>query len=119
MARQRVEIPPVGSDQEDKNEKLPKSVQEIADVIGREKALRLVKCWRKHYSGGEGKKSYRTYIYIPRRIRREHPLVQILGFKYARRMVRHFGGEGLMVAGCSGNKGGRPKKKPCCGNARL
>lgn len=91
---------------------LPKSLQEIADVIGAEKALHLAKNWRKHYSGSENKKAYRTYIYIPQRVRMEHPLVQILGFEDAEKMVRHFGGEGLMVASCSGNKGGRPKKNP-------
>jgi hypothetical protein len=42
----------------------------------------------------------------------DHPLVQILGFELAAKMVDHFGGEGLMVATCSGNKGGRPKKNP-------
>ncbi|WP_296652839.1 hypothetical protein [Paraburkholderia sp.] len=91
---------------------LPKSVQEIADVIGAEKALYLVRNLPTCYSGNPGKKAHRPMLYVPKRITHDHLLVHLLGFEDAAKMVHHFGGECLQPAGCSGNKGGRPKKNP-------
>jgi hypothetical protein len=74
---------------------LPQSVQEIADVIGREKALRLL--------GGLdscGKRNWRVCLYVPHRIRPDHPLVQALGWHYATKMVREFGGIILQPSNC-------------------
>lgn len=67
---------------------LPQSVQEIADVIGRERALFLIgqlpRC---------GKRSWRVAVYVPRTLKPDHILVRILGWVDAQRMARHFGGE--------------------------
>ncbi|WP_322009247.1 hypothetical protein [Paraburkholderia sp. J12] len=93
-------------------EKLPASVQEIADVIGAEKALNLVRNLPTYYSGKPGKKYHRPLLYVPKRITHDHLLVHLLGFQDAAKMVHYFGGECLQPAGCSGNKGGRPKKNP-------
>jgi len=66
-------------------EDLPESLAEIAAVIGREGALRLV-----HACGG-------TRIFVPRQLRVQHKLVTWLGFEQANRLSRHFGGETLTV----------------------
>lgn len=91
---------------------LPKSVQEIADVIGRDKALHLIRSLPTYVAGKPGKRCTRVMLYVPQRLRLDHPLVLILGFEDAAKMVDHFGGECLQPANCSGNKGGRPKKNP-------
>jgi hypothetical protein len=91
---------------------LPKSVQEIADVIGREKALHLIRSLPTYVAGKPGKKCTRVMLYVPQRLRMDHPLVLILGFEDAAKMVDVFGGECLQPANCSGNRGGRPKKNP-------
>lgn len=93
-------------------DQLPKSVQEIADVIGRERALHLIANLPRCYAGTPGKKSTRPMLYVPQRITMDHLLVQILGFEDAKKMVDVFGGECLCPASCSGNKGGRPRKNP-------
>lgn len=70
--------------------KLPTTVQEIADVIGRERALFLIgqlPCCRVK----DG--SRRVILYVPKVLRLDHPLVNILGFRDAERLVLAFGGE--------------------------
>jgi hypothetical protein len=75
---------------------LPESVQEIADVIGRERALYLIgqipQC---------GKRSWRVNLYVPQRLKPDHQLVQILGWQDAQRMVREFGGMILQPSNCN------------------
>ncbi|MBF0270880.1 MAG: hypothetical protein HQL98_02230 [Magnetococcales bacterium] len=66
-------------------EDLPGSLEEIAEVIGREGALQLVNA-----CGG-------TRIFVPRKLRVQHKLVTMLGFEQARRLSHHFGGETLTV----------------------
>ncbi|MBF0192871.1 MAG: hypothetical protein HQL99_17295 [Magnetococcales bacterium] len=66
-------------------EDLPSSLEEIAEVIGREGALQLVNA-----CGG-------TRIFVPRKLRVQHKLVTMLGFEQARRLSHHFGGETLTV----------------------
>ena len=70
---------------------LPESVQEIADVIGTEAALRLVcqlpECYR-----DAGKKSRKVILYVPKRLPLDHQLVEILGFPTAQKLVAAFGG---------------------------
>lgn len=77
--------------------KLPNTVQEIADVIGRERALFLIgqlpKCFVK--DGSE-----RVILYVPKTLKPDHYLVQILGWHDAKRMVQAFGGEVLCPANC-------------------
>lgn len=76
--------------------KLPDSVQEIADVIGRERALYLI-----GQLPQSGTRSWRTCFYVPKRIKPDHLLVEILGWHDAMRMVRHFGGEILQTSNCN------------------
>lgn len=66
-------------------EDLPSSLEEIAEVIGREGALKLV-----NECGG-------TRIFVPRNLRIQHKLVILLGMEQARRLSSHFGGETLTV----------------------
>lgn len=74
---------------------LPQSVQEIADVIGRDKALFLIgqlpQC---------GKRSWRANLYVPKRLKPDHQLVKLLGWKDANRMAREFGGMILQPSNC-------------------
>jgi hypothetical protein len=86
--------------------RLPKSVQEIADVIGRERALYLVgqlpRCERrdKRYPGAMQSE---VILYVPtaQRLTVTHDLVRILGWNDAVKMCKHFGGEILKPASCS------------------
>lgn len=80
--------------------KLPQSVQDIADVIGRDKALYLIgqlpKCQvrdnrYKHRPGSTG--TQRVIMYVPKRLKPDHVLVRILGWQDAERLVQAFGGE--------------------------
>jgi hypothetical protein len=75
--------------------RLPASVQEIAEVIGRDKALYLIgqlpQC---------GKRSWRVVLYVPKRIDASHQLVRWLGWKDANRLVAEFGGEILQPSNC-------------------
>lgn len=82
--------------------RLPRSVQEIADVIGRERALYLVGRLPRCFAGKEGFKSWRPVMYVPtlRRLTPDHNLVAILGWNDAEKLCRHFGGEILNPANC-------------------
>jgi hypothetical protein len=80
---------------------LPESVREIAEVIGREDALRLVGQLPTCYAGNDGKKSNRVIMYVPKRLAPDHKLVEILGWNVAMKLVRHFGGEILQPANCN------------------
>jgi hypothetical protein len=79
--------------------RLPASVQEIADVIGRERALyligRLPRCYPPSGGGRE-----QVIMYVPKRLKPLHRLVQILGWKDAERLVQVFGGEILKPGNC-------------------
>lgn len=79
---------------------LPNSVREIAEVIGRDAALRLIGKLPTCYAGKDGKKSTRVMMYVPKRLAPDHQLVRILGWNNANRLVRHFGGEILYPANC-------------------
>lgn len=75
---------------------LPESVQEIADVIGRERALYLIgqlpQC---------GKRSWRVNLYVPQRLKPDHCLVKILGWPDAVKLVAEFGGMILQPSNCN------------------
>ncbi|KAF1017685.1 MAG: hypothetical protein GAK31_00953 [Stenotrophomonas maltophilia] len=75
---------------------LPRSVQEVAEVIGRDAALRLV---------GElpraANRPWVTWCYVPHRMGEEHALVKLLGMEAAQKLARVFGGEMLTLSGCS------------------
>jgi hypothetical protein len=83
--------------------RLPKSVQEIADVIGRERALYLVGQLPRCIAGAPGKQSSRVMLYVPtvQRLTLQHELVRILGFNDAEKLCKHFGGEILQPANCA------------------
>jgi hypothetical protein len=82
-----------------KGERLPRSVQEIAEVIGREWALLLIglcpRFARRDQRGGE-----QVVLYIPRTLKPDHWLVRVLGWHDAHRLVRAFGGELLKPGNC-------------------
>lgn len=74
---------------------LPPSAQEIADVIGRDRALFLI-----GNLPAAGGRSWRRVLYVPKRMGRDHPLVQLMGAEDAERLRRHFGGAILQPANC-------------------
>lgn len=83
--------------------RLPESVQEIADVIGRERALYLIGQLPKTYPPSTRTNhgaTERVILYIPKSLRVDHPLVQILGWHDAMKLVRVFGGEIMQPANC-------------------
>jgi hypothetical protein len=82
--------------------KLSGVVQEIADVIGRERALYLIGKLPRCYSGPDGKASWRVILYVPtiQRLTAKHQLVEILGMQDAQKLCRHFGGEILQPGNC-------------------
>lgn len=79
---------------------LPGSVREIAEVIGRHDALRLIGQLPTCYAGRDGHKSNRVIMYVPKRLPPDHKLVEILGWTTATKLVRAFGGEILQPANC-------------------
>ena len=85
--------------------RLPKSVQEIADVIGRERALYLVgqlpRCEvRDRRYPGATASHVMLYVPTPGRMGFDHQLVRILGWQDAMKLCKHFGGEILQPASC-------------------
>jgi hypothetical protein len=80
---------------------LPASVQEIADVIGRDAALYLIGQLPTCVAGKDGKRSTRVILYVPHRLTPNHRLVQILGWERASALVKGFGGEILQPANCN------------------
>lgn len=92
---------------------LPESLREVAEVIGAERALHLVRNWPKAAKRGKpGHESMRISVYVPKRFKGGHALIDVLGLDDAQRMVDVFGGECLHLPNCSGNRGGRPVKNP-------
>lgn len=81
---------------------LPASVQEIADVIGREKALHLIASLPTYIGGLAGKRSRRVMLYVPQKLKEGHRLISILGIEDAEKLVKAFGGECLQPANCAG-----------------
>lgn len=84
------------------NMKLPASVQDIADVIGDERALYLIGRLPRCIAGNDGKRSERVIMYVPQRLTFDHVLVRILGWQDAQKLVDVFGGEILCPANCTG-----------------
>lgn len=81
--------------------RLPATVQEIADVIGHERALLLIgqlpRCYSPHHGA-------QVILYVPTlaRLKPSHDLVRILGWEDAVKMSQAFGGEILKPANCAG-----------------
>lgn len=81
--------------------RLPKSAQEIADVIGVERTLYLIgKLPRVKCGPHAGKQSWRVVMYVPKTLPPDHPLVRILGWPDAYKLSRYFPGEILTPATC-------------------
>jgi DNA-binding NarL/FixJ family response regulator len=78
---------------------LPESVQEIADVIGRDRALFLIGKLPRYYS--KGTQSERVILYVPKNLPLDHRLVQILGWNDASKLAKEFGGEILKPSNCN------------------
>ncbi len=83
--------------------RLPASAQEIADVIGRERALYLIGQLPRSYQTRKNSKqtSWHVILYVPKTLKPDHQLVQLLGWHDAQRLVEAFGGEILNPASCS------------------
>lgn len=73
---------------------LPETAQAIADVIGVEKTLELVRAKKQD-------KCRSLYVPTSRRLRPSHVLVQILGADVARELAEEFGGIQLTLPKCS------------------
>lgn len=78
---------------------LPADVREIAWIIGREKALYLAGHVLKWGQGGHRGKS--ACLYIPKRLKPNHRLVQILGWNDAAALCFEFAGLILQISSCS------------------
>lgn len=76
--------------------RLPQSAQEIANVIGREQALRLIgqlpRC---------GRRPWRRVLYVPARLTPDHWLVTAIGYPDAAKLVREFRGIILQPSTCA------------------
>lgn len=82
--------------------RLPASAQEIADVIGSERALYLIGQLPRSYQTRKNSKqtSWHVIMYVPKVLKPDHQLVQLLGWSDAQRLVDAFGGEILNPASC-------------------
>jgi len=83
---------------------LPASVQEIADVIGDERALYLVgqlpRCYHKDPRKPNSHSAH-VIMYVPKALKLDHQLVKILGWHDAQKLVNAFGGEILKPGTCA------------------
>lgn len=81
--------------------KLPQTVQDVADVIGRDKALYLVgNLPRSRGAGGTGGHVERIFLYVPKRLKPDHLLVRLLGWNDAAKMSAEFTGMILELGTC-------------------
>lgn len=79
--------------------RLPESVQQVADVIGEAAALDLVRRWPRTKTNGDV--PFRPVLYVPARLAPDHRLVAILGWHKAEALVRVFGGDIIFLATCA------------------
>lgn len=79
--------------------RLPESVQQVADVIGEAAALDLVRRWPRTRTNGDT--PFRPIVYVPARLTPDHRLVAILGWNAAEMLVRAFGGDIIFLATCA------------------
>lgn len=75
--------------------RLPDSVEEIAEVIGRDRALEFIGKLPQ-----AGKRKWRVCVYIPKTLPADHKLVAMLGWHDAQRLVRAFSGMILQPSNC-------------------
>lgn len=81
--------------------RLPRSVQDIADVIGTEQALFLVGQMPRFKNASRGNSQPVMYVPTRTRLNPKHELVRILGWNDAVALVGAFGGEILQPANCA------------------
>lgn len=81
--------------------RLPSSVQEIANIIGTERALYLIGQLPKCRAGVPGKQSTRVIMYVPKTLKPDDRLVKILGWQDAAKLVNAFSGEIMQPANCA------------------
>lgn len=70
-------------------------MQEIAEVIGRERALYLI--GRLPQSG---RRSWRVSLWVPKRLKPGHPLAELIGWDDAAKLSRVFGGSVIQPSNC-------------------
>lgn len=75
---------------------LPGVAQEIADVIGRDVALRLIGQLPR-----SGSRKWRVNLYVPKRVYPDHQLVRAIGWQAANALCKEFGGMILQPSNCS------------------
>lgn len=78
---------------------LPSRTQLIADVIGRDRALFLVRNWKKTLTSNPKQKEW-VCIYIPKNLTPDHELVRVMGWSDAAKLVKAFRGEILSLSTC-------------------
>ena len=78
---------------------LPDSVAPIAEVIGVDAALKLVRTWPR--TNATSTSRGRVVIYVPITLTSEHPLIEIIGEANAQKLVERFRGELLFLASCA------------------
>jgi hypothetical protein len=83
------------------DQKLPRSVQEVADVIGRDAALLIVNSLPRSYSESR-RRSGRVVFYVPKVMQESHPVAVLIGPNLAEKLCKHFGGEIVRLAACCG-----------------
>lgn len=74
---------------------LPGVAAEMADEVGRVPTLFLIQSLPP-----AGRRRWRVCVYVPHRMRVDHPLIWTLGFRHAERLRRGFGGEILQPSNC-------------------
>lgn len=77
---------------------LTQTVQEIADVIGRERALYLI--GQLPTTRVESRQYNKVLLYVPKSLAMDHILVKILGWNDASKLAKVFAGELIQVSNC-------------------
>lgn len=81
--------------------RLPDSVQLLVNVLGLERALYLVGRLPR-FRRNDLRRGEQVILYVPRTLRPDHRLVEILGWADAARLSRAHGGELLKPGNCRG-----------------
>jgi len=79
-------------------EALPDSVQQIAEVIGADSALTLVRNWPR--ISVNASKRTRIAFYVPKKLLPNAPLIEVVGADAAAKLVERFGGSLMFLADC-------------------
>jgi len=77
---------------------LPKSVREIAEVIGIEQTIHLLAQLPAYQR--TDRKTPTLIMYVPKKLPLDHELIAMIGYRDAQKLVRVFGGEILYPCTC-------------------